>query len=288
MQIVKGIKKRPRKVLLYGTHGVGKTTWAAQAGKVIVLSTEDGGGDVGCDRTPLLKDLGSVNACLSDLITQPHDYQWACIDTLDWLEKLIFSTVCREKGIKNIEDVPYAKGYKLALTHWDFIIHSLDHLMAARDMGIILLAHTRIIKIEDPQTDTYTKHEPDLDKNICNHLQEWVDEVFFARHKIATAAKDAGFGKERVREISLNERIVYTSENSGFYAKRRIPMDDEMPLDFSHYMAAILSAYAGKPVAPVVPVASAAPIEPAGDIAGIVTNGHSKPQTEPTPEWASA
>ena len=119
-------------MLLYGTHGIGKTTWAAQAGRVLVLATEDGQGDVGGDRTPVLRDLESLKSWLSDLATQPHDYRWVCIDTLDWLERLIFKAVCEAKGKANIDDIGYAKGREFALTHWDDVLRRLEHLIATR------------------------------------------------------------------------------------------------------------------------------------------------------------
>ena len=298
MNVLKGMKKRPRKVLLYGTHGIGKTTWAAQAGKVIVLSTEDGGHDVGCDRTPLLRDLGSVNAWISDLNTQPHDYQWIAIDTLDWLEKLIFAAVCQQQSKKNIEDIGYAKGYVFALTHWEFVLKSLDSLMSTRNMGVILLAHSRIVKIEEPDCDTYTKYEPDLDKRSCSLLQEWADEVFFARYRVSVVTKGEGFDK-RGMAIGSQERIIHTCEAPGYFAKRRIAMPDQIPLDFMAYLHFIKQAYsAGSPaVAPAVTVEVAKevvlPTAPSsatvvhqpvtGSISGLIQDGSSK---MPTPEWA--
>ena len=315
MQIVKGIKKRPRKVLLYGTHGIGKTTWAAQAGNVIVLATEDGQGDVGCDRTPVLRDLGSVNAWLSDLGTQPHDYRWVAIDTLDWLERLIFKAVCEVKGKANIDDIGYAKGREFALTHWDFILRSLEHLIASRNMGVMLLAHSRIVKVEEPELDSYNKYEPDLNKRSCGMLQEWCDEVFFARYRVNTLKSDEGFNRERTRVVGqAGDRQVYTCEGPGYFAKRRIPMPDAMPLDFGHYLAYIKLAYSGAaPAVAVMPpspdptaTTTAAPINTsappqqqsvpaappppastasAGDIAGLIHDGSSK---TPSPEWATA
>ncbi len=47
-------------------------------------------------------------------------------------------------------------------------------------MGVILLAHARIVKVEEPELDSYNKYEPDLDKRSCGMLQEWCDEVLFA------------------------------------------------------------------------------------------------------------
>lgn len=304
MKVIKGVKKRPRKVLLYGTHGIGKTSWAAQAGNVIVLDTEGGGGDVGCDRTPVLRDLGSVNAWLSDLAMQPHDYRWVAVDTLDWLERLMFKAVCESKGKTNIDDIGYAKGREFALTHWDFVLRSLEHLMVSRNMGVILLAHARIVKIEEPELDSYNKYEPDLDKRSCGLLQEWCDEVFFARYRVNTVSKDMGFNRERIRVVGqAGDRLVYTCEGPGYFAKRRIAIPDSIPLDFSAYLACIKQAYsAAMPLMEQPAVAASSSngettteqptadqladgtTPAAGNVAGLINNGSSK---DPSPEWAT-
>ena len=48
--IEKGRARLPRRVLLFGTHGVGKSTWGAMADKPIFVPTEDGLGDIDWSR----------------------------------------------------------------------------------------------------------------------------------------------------------------------------------------------------------------------------------------------
>ena len=40
MKIVRGKKIQPRRVLLYGTHGIGKSSWASQAPDVVFMNLE--------------------------------------------------------------------------------------------------------------------------------------------------------------------------------------------------------------------------------------------------------
>ncbi len=113
-------------------------------------------------------------------------------------------------------------------------------------MGVILLAHSRIVKVEEPELDSYNKYEPDLDKRSCGMLQEWCDEVLFARYRVNTLKSDEGFNRERTRVIGqAGDRLVYTCEGPGYFAKRRIPMPHAIPLDFGQYVAYIKQAYAG-------------------------------------------
>ncbi len=61
-----------------------------------------------------------------------------------------------------------------------------------------------------------------------------------------TLKTDEGFNRERTRVIGqAGDRLVYTCEGPGYFAKRRIPMPDAIPLDFGHYLAYIKQAYAG-------------------------------------------
>ena len=92
-QISKGRKARPRRVMLYGTHGIGKSTFGAMAEKPIFVPTEDGLADIDCESFPLARSLGEVMAALESLYSGDHDYRTVVIDSLDWLERLIWAEV---------------------------------------------------------------------------------------------------------------------------------------------------------------------------------------------------
>ena len=47
--------KKPPRIMLYGTEGIGKSTFAAQAPSPIFLPTEDGLGEIDCASFPLCK-----------------------------------------------------------------------------------------------------------------------------------------------------------------------------------------------------------------------------------------
>ncbi|MBA4133063.1 MAG: hypothetical protein C0519_16790, partial [Hyphomicrobium sp.] len=74
-QISKGRKVRPRRAMLYGTHGIGKSTFGAMAEKPIFIPTEDGLADIDCESFPLARSLGEVMAALESLYSGDHDYR---------------------------------------------------------------------------------------------------------------------------------------------------------------------------------------------------------------------
>jgi len=251
--LISGKVRRPRRILLYGTHGIGKSTWAAAAPAPLFLTTEDGLDDIGCDRTPLIKELGQFNVWISNLIQQEHDYKTLVVDTVDWLERLIHDNVALEAGKHSIEEIGYGKGYLLSIKHWDFILRSLDALREKRNMAIILLAHARIVSVKAPDSDTYDRYEPDLHKSVSPMLQEWCDEVFFASYRVDVIKREEKFNQTRSVAIGNGDRIIRTTEGPTHLAKRRIVLPDVMPLDFNAYKSHV-----------------------AGNVAGVVNNGSSK------------
>jgi len=170
--IQKGKVKAPRRTLLYGVHGVGKSTFGSMADKPIFVITEDGVSDIDCERFPLAKRLLDVFEAISALYTEKHDYRTIVVDSLDWLERLIWADVCVKRGVKSIEDIGYAKGYTFALTQWREVLEGLNALRNDRSMSVILIAHAQIEKFNNPETEPYDRYTPKLDKRASALVQE--------------------------------------------------------------------------------------------------------------------
>jgi hypothetical protein len=233
--VASGKQKRPRRVMLYGIHGIGKSTFGASAPGPIVIQTEDGLGDIDCRRFPLAESYGDVLTALMELYSEPHEYQTVVIDSLDWLERLIWSHVCRDKGKENIEDFGYGKGYTLALDSWREVLDGLNALRNDRQMMVVLIAHAKIERFENPETDSYDRYSPRLHKSAAALVQEWCDEVLFATYRVHTKQTDEGFDRTRNRGIGTGDRIVRTTERPAHMAKNRLGLPDELPLDFAAY-----------------------------------------------------
>lgn len=234
-QIHSGKKAAPRRLLVYGIHGVGKSSLGAQAPQPIFLPTEDGLGEIDCDSFPLVKSYGDAVAAISELYTEDHTYRTVVIDSVDWLERLIWTEVCRQRTVENIEDIGYAKGYTFALTQWQEILNGLDALRSERGLHVVLIAHTRIERYENPETETYDRYVPRLQKHASALLQEWCDEVLFATYKVHTKLSDEGFGRKKAKGIGAGERVLRTTERPAHVAKNRLNLPDELSLDWQEY-----------------------------------------------------
>src|SRR5690606_25586164 len=139
--------KRPRRIMLYGVHGVGKTTWAAQAPGAIILPTEEGANDIECAKLPLADTFEMFMSYISALYSDPHDYSTVIVDSLDWLERLIWSVVCKENNVETISDISYGRGYDAAIKNWDQVLSGLDALRNDRGMMVIVLSHSVIATV---------------------------------------------------------------------------------------------------------------------------------------------
>ena len=233
--ITKGRQPKPRRTLLYGTHGIGKSTFGAMADRPIFLPTEDGTGEIDCHRFPLIESFAAAMDCIADLFREDHDYGTAVIDSADWLEKLIWADVVEKRQVESIEDIGYGRGYTFALSQWSELLEGLDALRNSRNMAIIIIAHANIEKFNDPENEAYDRYSPRLHKHASHLVQEWCDEVLFATYKVHTKSSDEGFNKTRTRGLGSGERILRTTTRPANVAKNRLNLPEELPLDYREY-----------------------------------------------------
>lgn len=227
--ILQGRTSRPRTIVFYAVHGIGKSTWAASAPNPIFIQTEKGLDDIGCDRFPLAESWADVKAQLAQLCSTDHPYKTVVVDSLSALEPMVFAEVCRDKAKKNIEDIGYAKGYKFALDYWRELTTALEWLQKNKGMTVILVGHSRIVRYENPETEPYDRFEIDIHRDASAMLQRWADEVLFANYEVFTSEKGEGFNK-RVKAIGDGSRKIYTNERPAWKAKNRLNMPDSIPM----------------------------------------------------------
>lgn len=284
MKILTGKQSRPRRILLYGQHGVGKSTWASEAPSPIFLNIEDGLADIDCAKTEKLNSFADVCAAISWIVSQGSEFRTIVVDTLDWLERLIFNQVASDAGKTTIAEIGFGRGYVEAVKKWEFILNSLETARLS-GKGIVLLAHARVVRFENPETQAYDRYELDLHKSSNGMVQEWCDEVLFASFRVFTRTEDQGFGKERVLAIGGKERYIRTNESAAAVAKNRLRLPDELAMSWAAYASHLRP---GSPPAPAREVSIEAPVAPelaeladrfsgaSADISGLVVNGSSQ------------
>ncbi len=221
------------------------STTAAGAPTPIFIPTEDGLDQIDCASFPLAKTLADVDTALRTLIQEQHDFETVVIDSADWLERLVWDVLCEQYGVTSIEKVDggYARGYTHALTHWRRLLTDLNTLRTQRGMCVILLAHAKVEKFEDPEHAAYDRYSPRLHKHVTALLTEWSDAVLFATRKIITKTEDGGFGRDRTIAAGLGkdggERILRTVGSPACVAKNRYGLPSELSLSWTALMQAM-------------------------------------------------
>lgn len=272
MGVVTGKKPGPRRLLFYAAHGVGKSTFASHAPNPLFMDIEEGTHDLDVARwdQPITSYTDFISV-LEWVRHQNHDFQTLVIDTIDWLEKLIFKDITQAAGVSAMTDIDFGKGFPRAIPKWEFILNTLELIQRQRRMGIVLLSHARIEKVANPEGTQYDRYAPDLwtnarNEGVGNMIQEWASEVFFARKKRFVRTEGKGFN-ERGVVAGTEEREMLTSDSAYASAKNRLNMPPIVPMAWSEYHKYIV---ANKPTKPAV--ASGA------DLAGMVVEGSSKPK----------
>jgi hypothetical protein len=231
--------QRPRRTLLYAVKGIGKSTFAAQYPAPIFIATEDGLHDLAVDQFPLCRSWEELRTCAFSLATEEHKYRTVVIDTVDWGERLAWASLCEKEGKENVESCSggFNKGFSTAVNMWKPIVDCLQYLNTSKGMAVVLLAHSGLVKINDPAiAEPYDKHGPRLHKHLADMLTEWVDEVLFAKYETFTTKGGKG---EKAKAIGGTNRLLYTTDCASHTGKNRLGLPESMPLDYATYSAAV-------------------------------------------------
>lgn len=210
----------PMRCIIYGAPGVGKTTCAACFPKPILIRTEDGAGEIDVPTFPLVRSMSDLGQALRTLLSEQHDFETLIIDSLDWLEPLVWKSVCEEGRKQAITEFGYGQGYQLALNKWKSITESLDTLRKRRNMHIVLIAHADTKKIDSPDAPAYLRYDMKLHASASNHIMEWSDYMFFLAIQTTVAGGDERRGTSG-KAFSTGERIVNTGSGVTFQGKSR-------------------------------------------------------------------
>ena len=229
----------PPAVIVHGVAGVGKTTFAADSDKAVAVCTEDGLGVLKIPHFPLARSFEEVVEALAALHSEPHEHRTLVVDSLDWLEPLVWQHACKINNWSTIEEPGYGKGYIAALDLWRQYLDWINALREDRRMMVVQLAHTDIKRFDSPEHEPYDRYVIKLQARAAALLQEHSDVVLFANYRMSITKADVGFNKKVARALGSGERVLHTAERPAFLAKNRYGLPDTLPLDWKAFVAAM-------------------------------------------------
>lgn len=228
----------PPRVVIHGDGGVGKTTFAAEAFKPIFLPFEDGLSGMEVDAFPRLSSYQEAIDAIAALAEGGHEYSTVVVDSLDWLEPLIWTEVAKRAGKSSIEEIPYGKGYAEATPMWRQILDGLNYLRESRGMAVILIAHSQIKHFEAPDSEPFDRYTIKLHKTADALVREWADIIGFAHHETAIKKESNGFST-RARGVGTGRRLLRVIETPACVAKNRYGLPDVIPLKWDSLVGAM-------------------------------------------------
>jgi hypothetical protein len=234
--LVKGRIAQPLRVTLYGVEGIGKSTFAAGAPNPVFLGAEDGTAQLDVVRFPTPENWSEVLEAIRELEGGSHDFQTLVLDTLDWLEPLLWAHICARDKQSDIEAYGYGKGYSAALDEWRVLLAALERMRKAKSMHVVMLAHSWIKSFKNPEADDYDRYELKLNAKASGLIKEWSDCVLFANYE-TFADKDVR--TKRAKGVDTGARLIYTQRRAAYDAKNRHSLPESLPLAWSEFASAV-------------------------------------------------
>lgn len=230
---VRGVQ--PPRILIYGEPGIGKTTLAAEFPDAVFLQIEDGTpGDIELTSFGKIEAFSDFMDRLTQLYSEEHDLKTVVVDSVTELQRLVWAETCARgddhgNAKKQIEDFGYGKGYVRALRVWQEAIDGLNALRRDRGMTVVLIAHSKVDRFDDPETQSYSRYEIDLHDKAVGMIERDMDAIFFLKTPVSVKTEDQGFNKERAIAQGSRQVMIHTAGRPAYVAKNRYGMPEKVP-----------------------------------------------------------
>lgn len=227
LNITKGKIARPLKVVIYGSEGIGKTTFAAAFPEPLFIDTEGGTAHLDVRRIDQPKSWDELIAIVGEVAATPNVCKTLVLDTADWAEALCVAHVCKKYNQTSIEGFGYGKGYTYLAEEFGRLLQALAAVIAS-GKNVVITAHAKMRKFEQPdEQGAYDRWEMKLSKQVAPLLKEWCDMLLFLNYKTFVVTTESNSKKAQG-----GKRVMYTAHHPCWDAKNRQGLPEELDLDF--------------------------------------------------------
>jgi len=231
------VKKGIRAVIA-GAEGIGKTTLACSAPRVLLIPLEQGYSGVQVNKVPMLTHYEHVMTLLDEIIASCQAgafiYQSLAFDSVTALERLIHQAVLESdptygKGNKKAMTMEsalggYGKAYQYANELFMNFLNKCDQLAEYAGINIVFTCHVFAAEIKDPAHGEYNSwdlllHSPKNQKTYGKRemLTQWADLIGFVYEPIFVTE-----GKTMNKGVNANKgRVMAVTRTPSYTAKNR-------------------------------------------------------------------
>jgi hypothetical protein len=240
MKIVTGRKIKPVNLMIYGEHGLGKTSLPSEANNPIYVGSEEND-EFDIARMPKVEVWKDLTDQLAWLLKEKHDYKTLVIDTVDALEQVAQKEILKQQSGKTMATAfgGYGKAYeRMADMFLDIRDEYLVKLRDTKGMNIVILAHAEKSKHEDPMTNTsYDHYSTAIHKKIKPIFEDWVSAILFITWQVYKTQSNDG----REHAVGDGSRMIYTEQRPSHVAKNRFELPYEIEFEKSGTWKTIMS-----------------------------------------------
>jgi hypothetical protein len=207
---------------------MGKTTLASEWPNPVFLQAEDGTpGDLELASFGPIVAYDDILDALGALYNDEHDRRTVVLDSLDRVEPMVWAKVCHDRGWESIETPGYGRGYIEVDAYWRVLIDGFNALRHDRGMNVVYIAHSSVITVDDPMTQSYSRFDIRLHKRATGIFQDECDVILFLNQDVVVKSESAKKGA-RTRADGGGNRWVYASPRPAFVAKNRYSIPDKI------------------------------------------------------------
>lgn len=217
---------RDKSILLFSKPKMGKTTFAAQSG-ALILGFEKGVNAIAGAMFQPINKWSDFKMVLRQL-EKPEAreiYETIAVDTVSIAWQYCEEYVCAQNGVQKLADVPWGGGYSAAKKEFESSLRKIIML----GYGLILIAHSEIRLEEGPNDTTYEIVQPQLPKRateICNGIVDLI-----------------GYIGNEFDSDGISHRYIYTRETPTIKAGSRFQyLAPKIPFGYKELTNALAEA----------------------------------------------